>query len=123
MKAFLQLPVVVGLILISLLTGAAVVYCMPFGATPPTIVKGTVVATSGDATQIGLYIDGSKEGVGYQIAGAQWIDRDGQVNIGSRPACIIPGSTGQRIELAYVPVRATADGPGISTLVAWVRCL
>ncbi|MEU0486905.1 hypothetical protein ABZ260_48085 [Streptosporangium sp. NPDC006013] len=119
------MPVLVGLVLIAMLigAGAAAVYFTPFGTQLPTIVKGTIVATSHDATQIGLHVDGTAEGVGYEIAGAHWIDRNGQVNGGSRPECIIPGSTGQRIELAYVRVRGTDDGPGISTLVAWVRCL
>ncbi|MGP3963918.1 hypothetical protein ACTWPT_48940 [Nonomuraea sp. 3N208] len=119
----LRLPVLVGLIVIAMLTGAAVVYFTPFGTQRPTIVKGTIVASSHDATQIGLHVDGTPEGVGYEIAGAQWIDRNGQVHGGSRPECIIPASTGQRVELAYVRVRDIDDGPGISTLVAWVRCL
>ncbi|WP_189250785.1 hypothetical protein [Streptosporangium pseudovulgare] len=123
----LTFPVLVGLILVAVLTGAAAVYFAPFGSKVPTIVRGTVTAASGDATQIGLRIDESagsrNEGIGFEIAGAYWIDRDGRVHDGSHPTCIVPGSTGQRIELAYVQVRAIDDSPGHNTLVAWVRCL
>ena len=60
---------------------------------------------------------------GYEVGGVPWADADGAWHYGSAPACLVPGTTGQRVKLGLVRVRSGANGRPGGVVVVWLRCL
>jgi hypothetical protein len=100
----------------------------------PAGVRGTTTAVSPDRMQLGFMPDGHRDPdpppslrerltdwrygfrntfTGYEVGGVPWADADGAWHYGSAPACLVPGTTGQRVKLGLVRVRSGANGrPG-----------
>jgi hypothetical protein len=114
------------------------------GAATARVVRGTTTAVAPDRTQIGFMPDGHRDPdpppslrerltdwrygfhntfTGYQIGRAPWADADGAWHHGTAPACLVPGTTGQRVERGLVGVRPGADGRPDGVVVVWLRCL
>ncbi|MER7443973.1 hypothetical protein [Micromonospora avicenniae] len=111
------------MVLAGALLGAALTWQVTRDKGEPAIVRGTVTGVNSDGTAIGFTADsGSREGEGLAlIADVPWTDAAGVLHGGTRPTCLLPGSSGQRLELGILDVGGRGDWP--SRAVMWVHCL
>jgi hypothetical protein len=88
----------------------------------PRVVQGTITAVNSDVTAIGFTEDGGgRAGEGLPMAGDSWTDREGANYGGTPPTCLVPGSFGQRVELAILDFHGQGNWP--NKMVVWVHCL
>jgi hypothetical protein len=113
-------------------------------AAPPRVVRGTTTAVTDGRSAIGFMPDGHRDPdpppslrerltdwrygfrntfTSYQVGGVPWAGADGAWQQGSVPACLVPETGGQRVELGLVLVRPGADGRPGQVVVVWLRCL
>ena len=115
-----------------LLSAAAVTGGIVFGvARPdpgaPEIVRGTVRAVNEDVSAVSVSLGGrhyevAGDGEGLQLVhDVPWTTTDGKTRSGDEPACLAPGSSGQRVELALLDVGGQGNWP--DRVVVSVRCL
>jgi hypothetical protein len=134
------LPLTLAVLVASLTLGRAL---WPGPATP-RVVRGTITAVTADHMAIGFMPDGHRDPDpppslrerltdmrygfhntvnGYSIRDAPWADADGAWHQGTAPACLVPETGGQRVELGLVSVRPGAEGRPGGVVVVWLRCL
>jgi hypothetical protein len=124
-RAMRQAPVtmlLLCLVLVVTAVAAAVVWRTTRQDVTPRWVHGTINNVSSSGTSLGLRKDGSAGITGYAVGPVGWTDANGVRHSGDRPACLAPGSHGQRVELGLIDYRPTAAADG-GTVVVWVRCL
>jgi hypothetical protein len=101
------------------------------GAATQRVVRGTITAVSADRTAIGFMPDGHRDPYpppsllerladmrygfhntfnGYDVGGVLWEDAEGAWHQGTAPACLVPNTAGQRVELGLVSVLPSSDG-------------
>jgi hypothetical protein len=88
----------------------------------PTVQTGTVglVGITGDEFTIRL--DGQRQLTSYGLPGNTiWRDAHGIWQDGTRPGCMAPLSSGQRISFGVVNAAPVADAPG-SPVIVWIEC-
>ena len=91
-------------------------------AATPRWVQGVVTGVSGDGTSVGFTEDGGqREGEVIPLAAISWSDAQGRGYGGVQPECLLPGSYGQRAELAILELRTPGDWP--QKLIVGVHCL
>ncbi|WP_153278228.1 hypothetical protein [Saccharothrix syringae] len=92
------------------------------GATPE-VVEGWAVPNAA-GTAISLHDgDDTREGNGYEIAGAWWAGRDNAWHSGDGPTCVgTDTAVRTRVRLGVVDVDAGGEGVG-GPRVVWLRCL
>jgi hypothetical protein len=86
----------------------------------PAVQTGTValVGINGDEFTIRL----SGQITSYSVPGSiTWRNAYGVWQVGTRPGCMAPLSSGQRIRFGVVNVAPLADAPG-SPVVVWIEC-
>ena len=85
-------------------------------------VQGVVTSVSDDG-KTAVFRQDSVAGPGetVRIDVTTWIDAGGKHIVGNKPACLQPGSLGQRIELGVIDLPSLGNGP--SKIVVWVHCL
>ncbi|MET7751422.1 hypothetical protein [Micromonospora sp. NPDC005367] len=111
------------LVLAGTLLGAAVTWQVNRDRGEPAILQGMVTGVNSDGTAIGFTADsGTREGEGLAlIADVPWTDAAGEMHGGTDPTCLLPGSSGQRLELGVLDIGGTGNWP--SRAVVWVHCL
>lgn len=128
----ITLPGLAFLMLVSVLVGAAVTWEVTHDRGVPQAVRGTIAGVNQDVTAIAFRPDGPagshlSDGGGESMiltTDITWTDTDGTRYGGSHPACLLPGSHGQRVELGIVEIHHGNDSPPApSKIVVSVRCL
>jgi hypothetical protein len=88
----------------------------------PRIAHGTVRLISDDGDAVAIRLAGMKRVTSFALPNTlEWRDAYGTWNDGPPPACLRPGSSGQRVTLGIVSAEPVADAPG-GDIVAWVEC-
>lgn len=111
----------------SLAVGGLGSWAMLRNSGAPTVVQATVFGVNRDLTAVAVQIDGRTytPGSGGEslplVTDLLWTDADGADHGGQPPSCLLPGSSGQRIELALLELRGQGSWP--RQVVVWVRCL
>jgi len=91
-------------------------------AATPRWVQGVVTGVTGDGISVGFTEDGGqREGEGIPLAAISWIDAQGRSYGGVQPECLLPGSYGQKVELAILELSMPGDWP--QKLIVGVHCL
>jgi hypothetical protein len=91
-------------------------------AATPRIEHGTVRMVSSDGDSVAIRLAGAAAATSYDLpSNVTWRDAFGTWNDGTRPACLRPLSSGQRITLGIISADPVADAPG-GDIVAWVEC-
>jgi hypothetical protein len=123
--ARIRLGFLLGAVCVTGLAAAVIGHLIPPNSVRPDIQRGTVTYVNGTGDAIAFRRDGQRSGAtGYGVGlPVSWADRQGTWHDDNlRPECLVPLSSGHRIELAVLHVRPTEDAPG-GPVVAWVRCL
>jgi hypothetical protein len=84
------------------------------------IVEGYTTNVDLDGEAIGLAPEPVDRGVGYQIAGAWWREKDGPWHTHG-PTCLEPLTSGQKVRLGVVHFE-TSKGPRANAVV-WLECV
>ena len=84
------------------------------------IVEGYTTNVDLDGEAIGLAPEISGQGVGYQIAGAWWREKDGPWHTHG-PTCLEPLTSGQKVRLGVVHL-GTSAAPRANAVV-WLECV
>jgi hypothetical protein len=84
------------------------------------IVEGYTTNVDQDGEAIGLAQEPGGRGVGYQITGAWWREKDGPWQMHG-PTCLEPLTSGQKVRLGVVHLNMS-EGPRANAVV-WLQCL
>jgi len=84
------------------------------------IVEGYTTNVDLDGEAIGLAPEPGGRGVGYQVAGAWWREKDGPWHTHG-PTCLEPLSSGQKVRLGVVHLESS-EAPRANAVV-WLECV
>jgi len=91
-----------------------------FSAPRFEIVEGYTTNVDLDGEAIGLALEPGGRGVGYQVAGAWWREKDGPWHTHG-PTCLEPLSSGQKVRLGVVHLESS-EAPRANAVV-WLECV
>ncbi|WP_412736442.1 hypothetical protein [Krasilnikovia sp. MM14-A1259] len=124
-------PLLLTVVLVAALAGAAAAYLVMSARGVPDIVHGTISGVAedphGNITAIAFRFDDHDyvlpgEGESLPVmANVSWTDASGQNHAGDRPACLTGASNGRRMELGVVDLHGKGVWP--TQVVVWVHCL
>lgn len=121
MKTNRQWILLVAVFLVGIAFGAGITWAFGVFSGPQfEIVEGYTTNVDLDGEAIGLAQEIGGQGVGYQVAGAWWREKDGPWHTHG-PTCLEPLTSGQKVRLGVVHLRKSA-GPR-ANVVVWLECV
>lgn len=113
------------LLMVAFLVGAAIgsgiTWALGVSSGPQfEIVEGYTTNVDLDGGAIGLAQEPGGRGVGYQIVGAWWREKDGPWHTHG-PTCLEPLTGGQKLRMGVVHLRISEVPRG--NAVVWLQCL
>jgi len=88
----------------------------------PTVQTGTVALVGINGDEFAIRLDGQRQLTTYGLpTDITWRNAYGTWQDGTRPGCMAPLSSGQRISFGVVNAAPVADAPG-TPVVVWIEC-
>ena len=88
----------------------------------PTVRTGTVGLVGSQGDEFTIQLSGQRQQTSYGLpTDVTWRNAYGIWEDGTRPGCMAPLSSGQRIRFGVVNVPPVAGGPG-SSVIVWIEC-
>jgi hypothetical protein len=121
MKTNRQWMLLAVVFLVGIALGAGITWTIEIFSGPQfDIVEGYTTNVDLDGEAIGLALEPGGQGVGYQIAGAWWREKDGPWHTHG-PTCLEPLTNGQKVRLGVVHLE-TSEAPRADAVV-WLECV